>query len=85
MSVSKRDRAECVEYLLCCADRRIADVYPSLTVSNAPKRIRDVLLDAYDAAAGAMGFDAPMADDYLEAAGLLRDGWSPGEPVEVRR
>lgn len=22
-----------------------------------------------------------MADDYLEAAALLRDGWCPGEPI----
>ena len=38
---------------------------------------------AYDAAAEAMGWRAPMLDDYLEAAGLLLDGWNPGEPVEL--
>lgn len=30
-------------------------------------------------------FDATLDVDYLEAAALLRDGWNPGDPVEVRR
>jgi hypothetical protein len=29
--------------------------------------------------------DDVLADEALEAAALLREGWSPGDPVEVRR
>jgi len=32
-----------------------------------------------------VAFHETLDVDYLEAAALLRDGWNPGDPVEVRK
>jgi hypothetical protein len=83
MRLSSKLRAECVEYLLCCADDRVHDSRASSrSVSSAPpSRMKDVMLDAFEVACEALDYDAMLRDDYLEAAGLLLDGWNPGDPV----
>lgn len=45
-----------------------------------------VASEAWFEASGLLpGWDLRGAIGYLEAAALLRDGWNPGDPVEVRR
>lgn len=38
--------------------------------------------EVFDSMVGVREADRYAPDTYLEAAALLRDGWSPGEPVE---
>lgn len=47
--------------------------------------VNDVKWAAWHAMSSSMPFNSIGRDHWLEAAGLLRDGWCPGDPVEVRK
>lgn len=73
MKISKRQREAAILECLCRADW-----WTPVRPESAP-RASDLALMA--------GFIAyphhrDMISTWLEAAALLRDGWSPGEPVE---
>lgn len=86
-AVSKRVREEAIEGLLVCADGRITqglllttwDVFGRSSAERvayaAWDATRSVGVDYYELPDGGARF--------LEAAALLRDGWSPGEPVHL--
>lgn len=73
MKISKRQREAAILECLCRADwwtpGRPADGPPTSHV-------------AWAAWAAAYPHHRDMISVWLEAAALLRDGWSPGEPVE---
>ena len=72
--ISKQERAESILVAELNADERIRDRAPHQS-------------DIATAALDAIPYHAHMDDDmyramwWLEAAALLRDGWSPGDPV----
>jgi hypothetical protein len=91
--ISKAVREEAIEALLCCADVRNVGVMSYLDetfdepaylkpgfhlASDAYRAVERVLPD--DGSSGARGYVRGL----LNAAGLLLDGWNPGDPV-VRR
>lgn len=91
MPVSRRVRDEAIELLLCAADRfinqnnlnpRLPELYYSARQRGdgqmASKAARDLAYKAY-----LCPQIRPL--EFLEAAGLLLDGWSPGDVLEVRR
>lgn len=91
MRISKRVREEAIEALLVCADDRIqtGNQWGLVTEEFNNDREVDALANAaYEAAAEALVIpyvrSSTMFEDYTEAASLLADGWSPGDPV-VRR
>lgn len=73
---SKRVRDEAIELLLCAADRLTTNPHNLLDWSNqgSSKAARDLAYQAY-----LCSQIAPF--EFLEAAGLLLDGWNPGDPV----
>lgn len=58
--------------------------------TRASRAAMHLSVDARDGVLSAMRGHLRLDDGWddhvwAEAAGLLRDGWSPGDPVEVRR
>ncbi len=81
--ISKRVREEAIKALLCAADRcRSAGVPAGFIDDSGPsKSARDLAIAAQNSF---RILDAwSLVDDNLNAAALLRDGWCPGDPVEV--
>ena len=75
--IGKRTREAAIHCLEQCASDRLGGVGGAWTEA-------DLDMAAWDAVYRACpNLDA--IDTYLEAAALLRDGWNPGDPVEVRR
>jgi len=78
--VTKKMRDRAITLLLCDASELIAGV----DLPNVPSTSDRLVYRACVAVWEASGFALDLATDCLEAAALLRDGWSPGDPV-VRR
>ncbi len=81
--IGKRTRAAAIHCLEQCASDRIGGVASTCTHYVYDGHVSDIASDAWHAVYRAVG--ASMPDKYLEAAALLRDGWNPGDPVEVRK
>ena len=75
--ISKRTREQAIEI---CEQRYMSEFHAIGYVSpGAIAKDLDANLTALD-----LSLDAWLAvpgDDWLEASGLLRDGWCPGDPV----
>jgi hypothetical protein len=88
--IGKRTREAAIHCLEQCASDRIGDVAYTATSevydAAAPNErlAEDTASDAW-LEVNRIAYELSMADKYLEAAALLRDGWNPGDPVEVRR
>jgi hypothetical protein len=86
--ISKRVRDEAIWSCDVLADASIRDDIdqhePAMAILDSSEPCYWVVVSAW-----ARCFDATGAayspDVYLEAAALLRDGWNPGDPVEVRK
>lgn len=87
--IGKRTREAAIHCLEQCASDRIG--YVATTYTWDVYQESSIEEEAADAAYAAISgllwsySDTSMADKYLEAAALLRDGWNPGDPVEVRK
>ena len=90
--IGKRTREAAIHCLEQCASDRIGgvpgacctwDVYSHL--SAAESAIEDAANKAFGTVLVSSAVLPLLSDKYLEAAALLRDGWNPGDPVEVRR
>lgn len=93
--IGKRTREAAIHCLEQCASDRIGGVALTCTdmvyvrdrlgAQRGDKEAltQELASDAW-AAVHVIRNDRPMLDIYLEAAALLRDGWNPGDPVEVR-
>ena len=83
--IGNRTRKAAIHCLEQCASDRIGHVANTCTCDvYAPHETAgDVAAGAWAAVCGRV--DTTMDIIYLEAAALLRDGWDPGDPVEVRR
>jgi hypothetical protein len=79
--ISKAVREEAIEALLCCADDYLTG---NDGVDAADERAKNLTDSALHAVWAATQHRLHIGDDHLEAAALLIDGWSPGDPVEVR-
>lgn len=81
--ITRKQREDAIEECLCRADHWTC----APDMRDAP--YGDALADKAGSAAQRALYDAgiptPPADFYLEAAALLRDGWSPGDPVYLLR
>lgn len=88
--IGKRTREAAIHCLEQCASDRIGGVSDTYTwhVCDDGSPEENAAGSAYAAVSGIiwdrLGY-TPMICKYLEAAALLRDGWNPGDPVEVRR
>jgi hypothetical protein len=81
--ISKKTREEAIEVLLCCADDRIKGKRTTTSdIGDGPSEW--IASDAWTEAWTSTDYVTNSEFVYLEAAALLRDGWSPGDPV-VRR
>jgi hypothetical protein len=89
---SKRDRERAILGLEVAADHCIAAManstidtealQDSAMAAGVPERIAHGLVyDAWVRTMTITGNASRFADDCLEAAALLRDGWNPGDPV----
>lgn len=81
-TISKKTRDEAIEALLCCASDRVVNRHTCTDdiVTGPTDYVANMAwLETYRVLSG-----GDIEDAYLEAAALLRDGWSPGDPV-VRR
>ena len=85
--ISKATREAAIDLLLAGADGEGADE----GVGRDTEAIGDERPDAVVLGDGALqalwwsayGHDHSLAEDLLEAAALLRDGWCPGDPVHL--
>lgn len=84
MRISEADREEAIEVLLCCADAWIRNTWEATyTISDGD--VERIASESYRSVFRTASRRYDDRDEiYLEAAALLRDGWSPGDPV-VRR
>lgn len=84
--ISRRVREEAIDACLIAADHYVmnpeGDPRRVSGEPDDPTGLKSTTLSAVWAAAG---YGYPIADDLLEAAALLRDGWSPGDPVRLLR
>lgn len=86
--ISKRVREEAIEALLVCADdRHMGGDLTTYDILGRGSRTHHVADRAWSATGG-RDLDRPWSGRdpqtrYLEAAALLRDGWSPGDPVHL--
>ncbi len=82
--ISKRVREEAADLLLCAASLGEAPIMEA-EAGQCEAAVR-LAAEAWSVARFA-GADEYIGYPwcYLEAAAILRDGWSPGDPVEVRR
>ena len=89
--ISNRVRAEAAEALLCCASGRgrgmaefIIDYADGYLVGGggAYGRATELATSAFHAVTVATDGHGSSEDTCLEAAGLLLDGWNPGERVK---
>lgn len=84
--ISARTRADAIAI---CEQRHADPMAPSMLVMDtaeeigASKTARHLAFAAWNAAieTGVLH----RSTFWLEASGLLRDGWCPGDPVEVRQ
>ena len=88
--IDKRTREAAIHCLEQCASDRIGGVAWTITseVYDTKSEIHvEYIAGKAWIAVNRFAYDLlmPMAIQYLEAAALLRDGWNPGDPVEVRR
>lgn len=83
--IGKRTREAAIHCLEQCASDWIGGVASTYTwdVYSGGCAIEGAADDAWCEISRAAGY-LNVADIYLEAAALLRDGWNPGDPVEVR-
>lgn len=79
--ISKRVREEAIEALLCAADTGQMDGNTGYIDDSGPGKAARRLAVAAQSSFPVLSMWS-LVDDNLEAAALLRDGWSPGEPVE---
>lgn len=80
MKITKKIREEAIEALLCAFDARQFGHYSLLDLNRLSERWSKRACAL--AAITYNGFNlVSFKDDVLEAAALLRDGWSPGDPV----
>ena len=84
--ISKKDREDAITLCLLRADHWIRnpdhwDAFMEFSSVGASSTSIRLFWDAFAIAGSALGTYSTMADDYLEAAALLRDGWCPGDRV----
>lgn len=91
MKISKRAREDAIEELLACADTWITNnKYPRGRVdfamelaAQAEMAVEHLFSDERADRVFVPGCPFYTLVDCLEAAALLRDGWNPGDPVEL--
>lgn len=84
--IGKRTREAAIHCLEQCASDRIGGVRDTSTDDvESGAAFLAASCAWFEAASLLPGMELRGAIDYLEAAALLRDGWNPGDPVEVRR
>lgn len=82
MRISSEEREEAIEDLLVTADSIMSSrQVPGHRSPLAKTAWLHVHLPEYGPTERWLG----IATEALEAAALLRDGWNPGDPVEVRK
>jgi hypothetical protein len=82
-TISKKTREEAIESLSVEADYHAAGAHQGGMLDRS-RNAQNAVYVALGAVWYASGYSLDLATDCLEAAALLRDGWSPGDPV-VRR
>ena len=89
--ISKKVREEAIDALVSATDIVIADGNGRNVEANdpldidTPVDVRQLANDALSAIWRATMYRLSVDGDWLEAAALLRDGWSPGDPVYLLR
>ena len=84
--ISKKVREEAIEACLLAADWWNRDDVGEHPISRrlVSHRVSSVAFATANAAGLASLRSLDVDAEYLEAAALLRDGWSPGDPVRLR-
>jgi len=85
--IGKRTREAAIHCLEQCASDRISMLHNSDPASVEAGTAKSIAELAWTAVYRAIDPARYMSwvELYLEAAAILRDGWNPGDPVEVRR
>ena len=83
--IGKRTREAAIHCLEQCASDRISMLHNAHPESIEIGEAKSVANQAWVAVHRAAQPYLSWVDLYLEAAALLRDGWNPVDPVEVRR
>ena len=89
--ISKRVREEAIEALLIAADWHTYDRdlpgcigrHAAVDITGFVCQLVGEAVEAVDPFTRGMDADDACLLLYLEAAFLLREGWNPGDPVEV--
>lgn len=83
--IGKRVREAAIEALLCCADSRMNGTWLLTTANLVIQNLaaHKAATAAWAACRSFVEYGHQGADCHIEAAGLLLDGWTPGEPVRL--